>query len=64
MSIINNATNTKTSKKAVYYLGNWATYGRNYQIKNIPINYISEIVYSFFNVSEKGLVFSSDPYSD
>jgi len=53
-----------SGKRAVYYYPAWATYQRNYQIKDIPVDHITDIAYSFFNISSDGTVFSGDEWAD
>ncbi|KAJ3001481.1 UNVERIFIED_CONTAM: hypothetical protein HDU68_006834, partial [Siphonaria sp. JEL0065] len=56
------------NKRLIYYHTNWACYGRNFQVKDIPIDYISDINYSFFDLRENEQGFlvptSSDPWAD
>jgi len=54
---------TPTKKRAIYYHTNWATYGRNYQVKDIPSD-VMDIAYAFFNVDQNGKVFSGDSWAD
>lgn len=39
-----------SGKKLIVYHTNWSTYGRDYQVKDIPIEYISDINYAFYNL--------------
>ena len=41
-----------SGKKLIVYHTCWSTYGRNYQIKDIPIDYITDINYAFFNIQK------------
>jgi chitinase len=41
------------SKLIVYYT-NWSTYERNYQVSDIPVQYVTNINYSFLKLSLKG----------
>ena len=50
-------------KKFIVYHTNWSTYSE-YQVSNIPIDYIPEISYAFFNLKENGEVFSGDTWAD
>ncbi|BFZ63185.1 hypothetical protein YB2330_004305 [Saitoella coloradoensis] len=43
---------TPTGKRAIYYHTNWATYSRNYQVADLPIDYISDIAYAFYNLAQ------------
>lgn len=54
----------ESGKKFIVYHTNWANYGRNFQVKDLPIDYIPEIAYAFFNVGEKGNIFSGDTWAD
>lgn len=49
--------------KYVAYYTAWATYGRNYQISDIPLDKISHINYAFANIAGGKLVLG-DPYAD
>ncbi|KAI9334300.1 glycoside hydrolase [Obelidium mucronatum] len=56
-----------STKRLIYYHTNWACYGRNFQVKDIPIDCISDINYSFFDLREKNgflVPTSSDPWAD
>ncbi|KAJ3172828.1 hypothetical protein HK101_011124 [Irineochytrium annulatum] len=57
-----------SGKKLILYHTNWACYGRNYQIKDIPINFVSDINYAFFdlrpNASGHLVPTSPDPWAD
>jgi chitinase len=55
---------TKNGKKFILYHTNWATYGRDYQVKDLPIDYIPEISYAFFNVDPNGNIISGDTWAD
>lgn len=55
---------TPTGKHAVYYHTSWATYGRNFQVKDLPIDGITDVSYAFFNVGPDGRVFSGDAWAD
>ncbi|ODQ51119.1 glycoside hydrolase, partial [Saitoella complicata NRRL Y-17804] len=43
---------TPTGKRAIYYHTNWATYSRNYQVADLPIDYITDIAYAFYNLAQ------------
>lgn len=49
--------------KAVYYHTGWATYGRNFQIKDLPKS-VGEIVYAFYNLLPSGEIASLDSWAD
>lgn len=53
-----------TGKHAIYYHTSWSNYGRNYQVKDLPIDNITDVAYAFFNVSADGKVFSGDEWAD
>jgi len=55
---------TKNGKKFILYHTNWSTYGRDYQVSDLPIDHIPEIAYAFFNVDANGNVISGDTWSD
>jgi len=40
--------------KAILYHTNWANYGRNFQVKDIPIQAVTDIAYAFFNIQDSG----------
>ncbi|KAJ3130248.1 hypothetical protein HK098_004295 [Nowakowskiella sp. JEL0407] len=40
----------ETGKKLIYYHTNWATYGRNFQVKDLPIHFISDVNYAFLDL--------------
>jgi chitinase len=54
-------------KKAILYHTNWANYGRNFQVKDIPVEGITDIAYAFFNLKDSGngqyVITSGDTYS-
>ena len=51
-------------KRAIYYHTSWSNYGRNFQVKDLPIDYITDVAYAFFNVGTDGKVFSGDAWAD
>ena len=54
------------AKKSILYHTNWANYGRNFQVKDIPIQGVSDIAYAFFNIKDSGngdwVIASGDVY--
>jgi chitinase len=50
-------------KRHIWYHTNWSTYGRNFQVSDIP-DCVSDIAYAFFDVTEAGNVVSRDTWSD
>ena len=52
-----------TGKKAIYFSTNWACYGRNFQISDIPET-VTDIYYSFHDVTSQGNVLTRDSYAD
>jgi len=53
--------------KIVEYFCNWGVYDRNYFVKDLPIDYINDIAYAFFNIQQvngRWSVVVSDPWSD
>lgn len=53
-----------TGKRAIYYHTSWSCYDRNYQVKDLPIDKITDIAYAFFNVASDGTVASGDAWAD
>lgn len=53
-----------TGKRAIYYHSSWACYGRNFQVKDLPIDHLTDVAYAFFNVGPDGKVFSGDSWAD
>jgi len=53
-----------TGKMMTLYYANWTIYGRNFPPSKLPIDYIPEIAYAFFDVSSKGDITSLDAYAD
>lgn len=41
-----------SDKKLIMYHTNWSCYGRNFQVKDIPIDYISDINYAFYDLRQ------------
>jgi chitinase len=56
----NNSSNTNSSnnnndnnkKRVILYHTNWSCYQRNYQVKDIPINLITDINYAFYDLRD------------
>jgi len=57
-----------SDKKLIVYHTNWSTYARNFQVKDLPIDYISDINYAFFDLRQNTNGFyvptSGDPWAD
>ncbi|KAI8924379.1 glycoside hydrolase [Entophlyctis helioformis] len=61
--------NWASGKKLILYHTNWATYGRKFQVKDLPIQFISDINYAFFDIKRDDVTgafipVSSDPWAD
>jgi len=41
-------------KKCIVYHTNWANYARDFQVKDIPLQGITDIAYAFFNLQDSG----------
>ena len=41
-------------KKCILYHTDWANYARNFQVKDIPIQAVTDIAYAFFNLQDSG----------
>ena len=54
---------TPSGKKAIYYYTQWSTYGRNFQVADIPEDVI-DIAYAFWNINSDGTIISADSYAD
>ncbi|MFM2438233.1 MAG: hypothetical protein RLZ55_1052, partial [Actinomycetota bacterium] len=52
-----------TGSKVIGYYSSWATYGRNYQVADIPADKLTHINYAFANVSN-GQCVLGDAYAD
>lgn len=50
-------------QNAVYF-PNWAVYGRDYHVQDLPANQITTILYAFLNLRADGTVYSGDTYAD
>ncbi|RKP03911.1 hypothetical protein CXG81DRAFT_1618, partial [Caulochytrium protostelioides] len=54
---------TPTGRRAIYYYTSWSTYGRDYQVADLP-EAVTDVVYAFFQVLPDGRVAPGDPYAD
>lgn len=54
---------TPTGKRAVYYHTEWSIYARNYFVKDLPIDQLVDIAFSFVNVLETGEVVIADRWA-
>lgn len=54
----------KSGKIFTLYYANWTIYGRNFSPSKLPVDYIPEIAYAFFDVKANGDVNSLDSYAD
>jgi len=56
------------NKKLTIFHTDWSTYARNFQVADLPVNSISEIVYAFYNLADSGggnyTIISGDTYAD
>ena len=43
-----------TPKKCILYHADWSNYARNFQVKDIPIQAVTDIAYAFFNIQDSG----------
>ena len=52
-------------KKSILYHANYVNYGRDFQVKDIPIQGVTDIAYAFFNLKDSGggkwVIASGDP---
>jgi chitinase len=53
-----------SGKNVIIFMPNWDCYGRNYQICNIPIDYVPTLAYCFYDVDSQGNVKTLDTYAD
>ncbi|KAJ3098590.1 hypothetical protein HDU96_011010 [Phlyctochytrium bullatum] len=55
-------------KRVILYHTNWSCYARNYQVKDLPIHFITDVNYCFFDLKPNGSGFlvpqSTDPWAD
>lgn len=52
------------SKTFILYHTNWSTYGRNFQVKDLPIDFIPNLAYAFADLRPNGEIVLGDPYAD
>ncbi|SCY79800.1 glycosyl hydrolase family 18 protein [Alkaliphilus peptidifermentans] len=52
------------NKRIVAYYTAWSTYGRNYNVPDIPADKITHINYAFANISNQGTIMLGDPWAD
>lgn len=57
------SVSTPTGKRAIYYHTEWSIYGRQYFVKDLPIDHLVDIAFSFVNVLESGEVVISDKWA-
>ena len=50
--------------RVVGFFTSWGTYGRNYQVTDIPAEQLTHVAYAFAGISPQGTVELSDPYAD
>lgn len=56
---------TETGYVVTHYHTNWSNYAaRNFQVKDLPIDYMHTVAYAFFDCKEDGQVLTIDPYAD
>mgnify|MGYP001392269773 CR=1 FL=1 len=55
---------TSTGKKFAMYYANWGIYARGYPPSSVPIDYVPELAYAFFDVKQNGEVVSGDAWAD
>ncbi|TIA29691.1 glycoside hydrolase [Aureobasidium pullulans] len=61
----NDSSKSNDGYRAAAYYVNWATYGRNYQPYDLPVEKLTHVFYAFANISsEDGKVSLSDPQAD
>ena len=55
-----------SKKKVILYHANWSNYARNFQVKDIAIQAVTDVAYAFFNLSDSGggnyVIASGDTY--
>ncbi len=52
------------SYNVVAYHTNWSTYGRNFQVADLPIDQMRTIAYAFMNLDAQGNLVVGDSYAD
>lgn len=66
-SQLNLPSEAMSRKKAILYHTNWANYGRDFQVKDIPIEAVTDIAYAFWDLKESGngqwVIASGDKYA-
>jgi chitinase len=55
---------TPSGKRAIYYYPNWVCYQRDYQVKDLPLDKITDLAYAFFDIEASGNVLSRDEWAD
>lgn len=59
---------TKTGKHCVTYYVDWSPYGRQYFVPKLPIDYMSDLAYSFLDIKDSGngnyVIYWPDPWAD
>ena len=53
-----------TGKQSILYHTSWSKYGRNFQVKDLSADNITDVAYAFFNLESDGRVFSGDTWAD
>src|SRR6478609_9589074 len=54
---------SSTGKESITYVTEWSTYGRNYQIKDLPWDHVHTLSYAFFDIDSNGNVATKDPWA-
>jgi len=55
---------TVASARIIAYYTAWSTYGRNYQVSDIPFDKITHVNYAFANIGSDGRAVLGDAYAD
>ena len=54
-----------SNKKSILYHPNYVNYARDFQVKDIPLEGVTDIAYAFFNIKDSGngrwVIESGDP---